>query len=129
REAGRPVIAKQHVGTPVVGDVQIWPSVQVVIAPSGLKRVAPDANSAVLWRWFETPPTAIDQQNIGRAELVEHGAALAMLVFGQPAPVFLCHLRGEELIRPIKVTFFDLGDATGRAGANRSGRPVGAEGD
>src|SRR5438034_4838089 len=129
REAGRPVIAKQHVGTPVVGDVQVRPSVLVVIAPGRLKRVAPDANSAVLGRWFETPPTAIDQQNIWGTELVEHAGAVALLVFGQSAFVFLGQFRREELIRPIKVTFFDLGDATGGAGANGSGGPVSAEVD
>ena len=61
--------------------------------------------------------------------MVEHADAVALLVFGQPAPVFPCHLRGEKLIRPIKVTFFDLGDAAGRAGANGSGRPVRAQVD
>ena len=39
REAGRPVIAKQHAETPIAGDEEIWPSVLVVIAPGALQEL------------------------------------------------------------------------------------------
>src|SRR5207247_7674471 len=116
-----PVIPKQRITTPVLGDVQVRPSVLVVVAPGGVKEVAPDADRVAFARHLEASRATIYQQDIGGPELVEHTGTVPLLVFGLPAPVFPCHLRGEELIGPIKVTFFDLGDATGRAGADGSG--------
>ena len=60
-ETARAIVTKQHIETPIVGDVEIRTAIPIVISPSGLHRVAPDSNRVVFWRRLETPAAAIYQ--------------------------------------------------------------------
>ena len=60
-EARGSVVAKQDARSPIVSHEKIRPSVLIVIAPGGLKRIAPQTDGVVLGCWFETSTAAIDE--------------------------------------------------------------------
>ena len=61
REAGGSVVAKQDARGPIVGHEKVRPAVLIVIAPGGLKRIAPQTDGVVLGCRFETSTATIDE--------------------------------------------------------------------
>src|SRR5206468_2432929 len=91
-----------------------------------LQGIAPEAHRAVLGRDFKEAVAAIEEQDVGGPDLIEHSAAVEFAVFGEATAEFFRLLGRKEFVRPIELAFLDLRDTACGTRASRGGGTISA---
>src|SRR5439155_313758 len=83
-------------------------------------------DGAVFGRDFKEAMAAIEQQDVGGPNLVQHSAAVEFAVFGKAAAVFFRLLGRKEFVGPIELAFLDLRHTACGTRSGWRGRTIGA---